>query len=159
MPAAQCFHQKILPAGHFFPLKIFVICPIFMKPNAFVIFITGLNWLGFFKLAPFLFDWCCFYYFVRNGLVALLETLYTRIFSWIWEIGSLYLHLSWKNIQKHKKQLVQNLIPPPSIYIYLCTSYTYTDTFMLNFSPSGFLHALEMPHLDISAHIPSTQTL
>ena len=39
LPAAQCFHQKILPAAHFFSLKVFVICPIFMKPNAFVILI------------------------------------------------------------------------------------------------------------------------
>ena len=64
-----------------------------------------------------------------------------------------------EKIYKTKKQLVQNLIPLPSIYIYMCTSYTYTDIFMLSFSPSGFLHALEMCHLDISAHIPSTQTL
>ena len=28
------------------------------------------------------FDWCCFYYFVRNSLVALLEALCARIFSW-----------------------------------------------------------------------------
>jgi len=27
------------------------------------------------------FDWCCFYYFVRNSLVALLEALCARIFS------------------------------------------------------------------------------
>ena len=27
-------------------------------------------------------DWCCFYYFVRNSLVALLEALCARIFSW-----------------------------------------------------------------------------
>jgi len=29
-----------------------------------------------------LIDWCCFYYFVRNSLVALLEALCARIFSW-----------------------------------------------------------------------------
>jgi len=69
------------------------------------------------------------------------------------------IYIFLEKIYKTKKQLVQNLIPPPSIYIYMCTSYTYTDIFMLSFSPSGFLHALEMPHLDISAHIPSTQTL
>jgi len=27
-------------------------------------------------------DWCCFYYVVRNSLVALLEALCARIFSW-----------------------------------------------------------------------------
>jgi len=26
------------------------------------------------------FDWCCFYYFIRNSLVALLEALFARIF-------------------------------------------------------------------------------
>ena len=82
----------------------------------------------------------------------MLETLYTGISVLDWLIGffpSIFF----------LKQLVQNLIPPTSIYIYMCTLYTYTDIFMLSFSPSGFLHALEMPHLDISAHIPSTQTL
>ena len=28
------------------------------------------------------FDWCCLYYFVRNSLVAFLEALCARIFSW-----------------------------------------------------------------------------
>jgi len=31
---------------------------------------------------PILIDWCGFYYFVRNSLVALLEALCARIFSW-----------------------------------------------------------------------------
>jgi len=30
---------------------------------------------------PALIDWCCFYYFVRNSLVALLKVLCARIFS------------------------------------------------------------------------------
>jgi len=34
------------------------------------------------RTLPSLIDWCCFYYFVRNSLVALLETLCARIFSW-----------------------------------------------------------------------------
>jgi len=29
----------------------------------------------------YMIDWCCFYYLVRNGLVALLEALCARIFS------------------------------------------------------------------------------
>jgi len=36
------------------------------------------------------------------------------------------------------KQLVQDLIPPPSIYIHMCTLYTYTNICMPRFSPSGF---------------------
>ena len=39
---------------------------------------------------------------------------------------------------KEKKQLVQDLIPPPSICIHMCTLYTYTNTYMPRFSPIGF---------------------
>jgi len=39
-----------------------------------------------------------------------------------------------KNKFKKKKQLV----PPPSIYIHMCTLYTYTNTYMARFSPSSF---------------------
>ena len=42
--------KKILPAAQFFAFKIFVIYPICMKPNAFVIFIivgkTNVLWAG-----------------------------------------------------------------------------------------------------------------
>jgi len=41
-------------------------------------------------------DWCCFYYFVRNSLVALLEALCARIFSW----GSWISGFSWIPRQK-----------------------------------------------------------
>ena len=41
-------------------------------------------------------------------------------------------------ICQRKKQLVQDLIPPPSIYIHMCTLYTYTNICMPRFSPSGF---------------------
>jgi len=47
------------------------------------------NWFNFFWnsgiykndhfLGPFSIDWCCFYYFVRNSLVALLEALCAQI--------------------------------------------------------------------------------
>ena len=70
----------------------------------------------------------------------MLETLYTGI-SFLDSLIGFFPSIFFV------KQLVQNLIPPPSIHIYMCTSYTYTDIFMLSFSPSGFLHALEMPHL------------
>ena len=33
------------------------------------------------QIAKSMYDWCCFYYFVRNSLVDLLETLCARIFS------------------------------------------------------------------------------
>ena len=65
------------------------------------------------------------------------------------------------NFLKHKKQLVHDLLAPLSIYIYMCTIaqsnircrarrghtsrgwcgpalYTYTNTYMPRFSPSGF---------------------
>ena len=40
------------------------------------------------------FDWGCFYYFVRNSLVALLEALCARIFSWDSRISG----FSWSEI-------------------------------------------------------------
>ena len=99
----------------------------------------------------------------KKKLVPLLEGL-CSLNPCVLELFILRSHLLlifWgrKNMLKEKKQLVQNLIPPPGIYIYMCTLYTYTDIFILSFSPSGFLHALEMSHPDLSAHIPSTQTL
>jgi len=40
-----------------------------------------------------------------------------------------------------KRKLVKDLIPPPSIYIHMCTLYTYTNiyAYMPRFGPSGFL--------------------
>jgi len=43
-----------------------------------------------------------------------------------------------KKYVKEKKQLVQDLIPPLSIYIHMCTLYTYTNICMSRFSPFGF---------------------
>lgn len=45
-----------------------------------------------------------------------------------------------KKYLKEKKQLLQSLIPSPSpsICIPMCTLYTYTNTYMLRFSSSGF---------------------
>jgi len=39
---------------------------------------------------------------------------------------------------KRKKQLVQDLIPPFSEYIHMCTLYTYTNIYAPKFGPSGF---------------------
>ena len=79
----------------------------------------------------------------ENNLVPLIEGLCSSN-SCVFEFFVLRSHLllfffGRKNMLKEKKQLVQNLIPPPSIYVYMCTSYTYTDIFILSFSPSGFL--------------------
>jgi len=43
-----------------------------------------------------------------------------------------------KRYVKRKKELVQDLIQPPSIYIHMCIVYTYMNTYMPRFSPSGF---------------------
>jgi len=45
--------------------------------------------------------------------------------------------IRWRNLEK---RLVQDLIPPPSIYIHMpvCTLYTYTNTYMPRFIASGF---------------------
>jgi len=40
--------------------------------------------------------------------------------------------------KKEKKQLVQDLIPPLSIYEHMCILYSYTHIYMPRFSPSGF---------------------
>jgi len=39
---------------------------------------------------------------------------------------------------KKKKNLVQDLILPPSIHIHICTLYTYTKNNLLRLVPSGF---------------------
>ena len=54
---------------------------------------------------------CCFYYFVRNSLVALLEALYARIFSWdSWiSVLSEIFFLSFWNFELDPKCVVQNI--------------------------------------------------
>ena len=47
--------------------------------------------------------------------------------------------LFWKEkYGKEKKQIVQDLIPPFSMYIHMCTLYAYTNIWMPTSSPSGF---------------------
>jgi len=36
---------------------------------------------------PIMIDWCCFYYFVGNSLIALLESECANLFFWTQEIG------------------------------------------------------------------------
>jgi len=50
----------------------------------------------------------------------------------------LHFFVGRKNMLKEKKQLVQDLIPPHSICIHMCTLYKYTVICILRFSPSGF---------------------
>jgi len=41
-------------------------------------------------------------------------------------------------LRKKAINFVQDIIPPPIMYIHMCTLYTYTNTYMSRFSPSGF---------------------
>ena len=85
---------------------------------------------------------------IKRGLAALLEGLCAQMYYFRFEIiGGLRSHLflfffERKTMSRFgKKQLVQDLIQPPSIYIhmYSCSLYTYTNTYMPRFSPSGFV--------------------
>ena len=49
-----------------------------------------------------------------------------------------HLLLFFKNMSKKNNQLVQDLILPPSTHKYMCTLYTYANTYVPRFSPSGF---------------------
>jgi len=81
---------------------------------------------------------------INSGLVPLIEGLCAQILYDRFEIIScLRSHLLLESFSEgkicyRKKQLVQDLIPPPSIYLHVCTSYTYTNICISRFSPSGF---------------------
>jgi len=81
---------------------------------------------------------------IIRALVPLIEGLCAWILDFRFEIiGGLRSHLllfffGRKNILKKKAVSVQDLIPPPSMYIHMCTLYTYTNIYMSRFSPSGF---------------------
>jgi len=70
--------------------------------------------------------------------------------------GSHYLRfLIGRNLHfKEEKQLLENLISPPSTYIHTCTLYTYTNTYMPRFSPPDhlILRALQLCCFDLWAH-------
>jgi len=81
---------------------------------------------------------------IKIGFVPLIEGLRAQILYSRFEIiGGLRSHLLLffvernKNL-KEKKQLVQDLTLPPSIYIQMCTLYTYTNIYMPRFGPSEF---------------------
>jgi len=81
-----------------------------------------------------------FYYFDISSLISFIEGLRRRIqvFSFTFKLKSFALLFGKKTKFKEKKQLVQDLILPPSIYIHTCTLYTYTNTYMPRFNPSRF---------------------
>ena len=80
---------------------------------------------------------------INSGLVPLIEGLCAQILYYIFEIiGGLHIFCFYFSEEKtyyRKKQSVQELILPSSIYIHMCTLYTYTNICMSRFSPSGFL--------------------
>jgi len=71
----------------------------------------------------------------------LIEGLY-RSSPVVWSFRC-YFHIFGSSFSEGKKcsrknQLVQELIPPPSIRIHVSTLYIYTNTYMPTFSPYGF---------------------
>ena len=86
----------------------------------------------------------CFYYCSeRNNVVVLFGTLKVQSShrsEWLWfaDCRHIFYFSQKKRHVKRKKQLVQDLIPPLSICIHMCTLYTYMNTCMTRFSPSGF---------------------
>ena len=80
---------------------------------------------------------------INSAVVALIGGLCAQILYFRFEIiGGLRsifcFSFSKEKICLRKKQLVQELIPPPSIYIHMCTLYIYTNICVLRFSPPGF---------------------
>jgi len=65
---------------------------------------------------------------------------YSHRDEWLWfaDCRHIFSFSQKKRHVKRKKQLVQDLILPLSIYIQMCTLYTYTNICMPRFSPSGF---------------------
>jgi len=59
---------------------------------------------------------------------------------WIWDIGITFTFFAFlsreEKYDKEEKQIVQDLISPPSIYIHICTLYIYTNTHMLRLDSS-----------------------
>jgi len=73
----------------------------------------------------------------RSSLIILIEALCSLdSSSWFYDHIFGFFSLEKKYVDE-KKQSVQDLIPPPSIYIHMCNLYTYTSTYMPKFSPYG----------------------
>jgi len=85
---------------------------------------------------------------IKRGLVALIEGLCAQIYYLRFEIiGGMRSHVLLFSFERktmsrfEKKQLIQDLIQPSSVYIhmYSCSLYTHTNICMSRFSPSGFV--------------------
>ena len=79
--------------------------------------------------------WCSS--FVWNSQVAV---FYPHRSEWLWfaDCRLIFYFSEKKRHVERNKQSVQDLIPPLSIYIHMCTLFTYTNICMPRFSPSGF---------------------
>jgi len=58
--------------------------------------------------------------------------------QWFADCRHIFYFSQKKRHVKKKKQLVQDLIPHLSIFIHMCTLYTYANIYMPRFRPSGF---------------------
>ena len=81
---------------------------------------------------------------ICSGLVPLIEGLCAQVsesrFEIIGDLRSrlLLFFFERENMWKRRKKLVQDSNPAASMYIHMCTLYTYTNVRMPRFSPSGF---------------------
>ena len=80
---------------------------------------------------------------INGGLVSFIEDLCAQILYFRFEIISglrshLLLFFFGRKYMSKTKQLVQDLILPPSKHIHMCNLYTYTNIYMPRFSPSRF---------------------
>ena len=110
-------YQSLLPEA---PYQIFHLC--------------SLNW------SEDCFNYCS----ERNNVVVVWNSqgavFYSHQSEWLWfaDCRHIFYFSQKKRHVKRKKQLVQDLIPPLSLYIHMCTLYTYTNICIPRFSPSGF---------------------
>jgi len=96
-------------------------------------------WMSLFQfLEMYFIDWCCFYYFVRNSLVALLEALCALVFSLdsytlshiFIRVGALAELLFWKNhlLLVFDPIWVRN--SPKILSFFICTSSMVTSNWL-----------------------------
>jgi len=89
--------------------------------------------------AIYMYDDDCFYYYKKWFSTLDWGSMRSNLIFWIWDYQWFaFTSCRKKKYVKEKKQLVQDLILPPSIYIQMCTLYTYTKTHLPGFSPSAF---------------------
>ena len=97
---------------------------------------------------------------INSGLVPLIEGLCAQILYYIFEIiGGLHIFCFYFSEEKtyyRKKLSVQELILPSSIYIHMCSLYTYTNICMPRFSPTWFFGPSRwiIPNLGLTSEYP-----